>query len=663
MNEGQGPFFEQFIEDYYAECDEHLGTMRRALLEMEESRYTAPDPARVNEIRRSLHTLKGLSAMVGLSSAEQIAHVLEDVLRTAGPSPTRVEPRVIETLFEGARLLEECVAARRSGVSAPSTSALIDQASSLTARYSESEGTGRSVALVVADGTGERAVPGSSAVYHFEFAPSAETSRRGVGVETVRERLGSIGEILAAAPRVDDSGAIVFEFRVAVRAGEAPNEQWREDRLTWAREDTAVSPNGRGATAGVTLPSAVQAASVLRVDLARLEDLMRTVGELVVSRSRLGDTLRRGGAASEPDGSLWEELQETNTALERQLRALREGVMRIRLIRIGEVFERLRFVIRDIAREAEKEVVVEMSGQDTEVDKAVIDRMLEPLMHIVRNAVSHGLERSDVRRERGKDRAGHLALRANASGDRITITVEDDGGGVDERDVVERAVSLGLVSRQEAEGRGVLDVLCLPGFSTRGEADLSSGRGVGMAVVRSAIRELGGELSMATELGRGTGFRIELPLTLMIVDALLVEIGGQQMAVPQPVLREIIQVDASEVATLENNAIISYRSRVLPLISLRTLFGFPRVEVSSLYVLVVGNDAQLAGLVVDRICGLREIVVKPIADPLLAVPGVSGATELGDGRISLILDASALVRVANRRPPTRRPETLSLAAG
>ena len=184
-----------------------------------------------------------------------------------------------------------------------------------------------------------------------------------------------------------------------------------------------------------------------------------------------------------------------------------------------------------------------------------------------------------------------------------------------------------------------------------------------MAVVRSAIRELGGELSMATELGRGTGFRIELPLTLMIVDALLVEIGGQQMAVPQPVLREIIQVDASEIATLENNAIISYRSRVLPLISLRTLFGFPRVEVASLYVLVVGNDAQLAGLVVDRICGLREIVVKPIADPLLAVPGVSGATELGDGRISLILDASALVRVANRRAPTRRAETLSLAAG
>jgi two-component system chemotaxis sensor kinase CheA len=661
MNDGQGPFFEQFIEDYYAECDEHLGTMRRALLEIEESRYAAPDPARVNEIRRSLHTLKGLSAMVGLSSAEQIAHVLEDVLRTAGPSPTRVEPRVIETLFEGARLLEECVAARRSGVSAPSTSALIEQASSLTARYSESEGTGRSVALVVADGTGERAVPGSSAIYHFEFAPSAETSRRGVGVETVRERLGSIGEILAAAPRVDDSGSIVFEFRVAVRAGEAPNEQWRGDRLTWAREDTATSPTERGATAGVTLPSAVQAASVLRVDLARLEDLMRTVGELVVSRSRLGDTLRRGGV--EPEGSLWEELQETNTALERQLRALREGVMRIRLIRIGEVFERLRFVIRDIAREAEKEVVVEMSGQDTEVDKAVIDRMLEPLMHIVRNAVSHGLERADVRRERRKDRAGHLALRASASGDRITITVEDDGGGVDERDVLERAVSLGLVSRQEAEARGVLDVLCLPGFSTRGEADLSSGRGVGMAVVRSAIRELGGELSMATELGRGTGFRIDLPLTLMIVDALLVEIGGQQMAVPQPVLREIIQVDASEVATLENNAIISYRSRVLPLISLRTLFGFPRVEVSSLYVLVVGHDTQLAGLVVDRICGLREIVVKPITDPLLAVPGVSGATELGDGRISLILDASALVRVANRRAPTRRAETLSLAAG
>jgi len=478
-------------------------------------------------------------------------------------------------------------------------------------------------------------------------------------VEVVRERLLSIGEILAASPRVDDSGAIIFEFRVAVRAGETPNEHWRDDRLTWTREDDSATT---GQSTGVSAPFVVTpVTSVLRVDLGRLEDLMRTVGELVVSRSRLGEMLRRG--AAESDGALWEELHETNSALERQLRALREGVMRIRLVRIGELFERLRFSIRDMAREAEKEILVEMSGQDTEVDKAVIDRMLEPLMHIVRNAVSHGIERPEVRRERGKDRAGRLRLRASASGDRITITVEDDGAGVDEQEIISRAVSSGLVAgEKEAESRGVLDLLCLPGFSTRAEADRSSGRGVGMAVVRSAIRELGGELAMASEVGRGTGFRIELPLTLMIVDALLVEIGGQQMAVPQPVLREIIQVDASEVATLENNAIISYRSRVLPLISLRSLFGFPRAETASLYVLVVGNDPQLAGLVVDRICGLREIVVKPTTDPLLAVPGVSGATELGDGRVSLILDASALVRLAHRRSPARRSDVLELAA-
>jgi two-component system chemotaxis sensor kinase CheA len=658
---GQGPFFEQFIEDYYAECDEHLGTMRRALLEIEESRYGAIDPARIGEIRRSLHTLKGLSAMVGLGSAEQVAHILEDVLRTAGPSPSRLEPPLIETLFEGARLLEECVAARRSGALAPSLAELLEHAAAFTIK-TDDDGFGASTALVVSDaGKGEPASPLGSAVFRFEFSPSADTSARGVGVETVRERLLSIGDILAASPRVDERGAITFDFRVAVHAGEAPNEQWREDRLAWEREDNALSAPVAGAGAVVAFTPATPAASVLRVDLGRLEDLMRTVGELVVSRSRLGETLRRGGAAS--DGALWEELQETNTSLERQLRALRDGVMRIRLVRIGELFERLRFVIRDIAREAQKEVIVEMSGQDTEVDKAVVDRMLEPLMHIVRNAVSHGIERPDVRRERGKERAGRLTLRASASGDRIMLTVEDDGGGVDEQAILSRAVSLGAVAGpRDAQAHGLLDILCLPGFSTRAEADLSSGRGVGMAVGRSAIRELGGELSMVTELGRGTGFRIELPLTLMIVDALLIELAGQQMAVPQPVLREIIQVDASEISSFENNAIISYRSRVLPLISLRSLFGFPRVQAASLYVLVVGNDAQLAGLVVDRICGLREIVVKPINDPLLAVPGVSGATELGDGRVSLILDASALVRLAHRRAPTRRPELHTLAA-
>ena len=655
---GQGPFFEQFIEDYYAECDEHLGTMRRALLEIEESRYAAVDPARLNDIRRSLHTLKGLSAMVGLASAEQIAHVLEDVLRSAGPSPVRLEPRLTETLFDGARLFDECVVARRSGAPAPSTAALIEAASSFTARRTEAEADGASPALGVGD-VGPREFRNGSTVYRFQFSPSVETSQRGVGVETMRERLIAIGDILSATPRVEDGGGIVFEFRVAVRAGEAPSERWRQDGMSWVSEDLAAASNGR--TAGVAFTPGTSVSSMLRVDLGRLEELMRTVGELVVTRSRLGETLRRGGA--EPDGAVWDELQETSTAFERQLRTLREGVMRIRLVRIGELFERLRFAIRDMAREAEKEVVVEMSGQDTEVDKAVIDRMLEPLLHIVRNAVSHGIERPDVRRDRGKERAGRLALRASASGDRIVITVEDDGGGVDEREIVDRAIASGLLAGQsEAESRGVLDLLCLPGFSTRPEADLSSGRGVGMAVVRSAIRELSGELSMTTEVGRGTSFSIELPLTLMIVDALLIELAGQQMAVPQPVLREVLQVGADEVATLENNAIISYRSRVLPLISLRSLFGFSRADASSSYVLVVGTDAQLAGLVVDRICGLREIVVKPISDPLLAVPGVSGATELGDGRISLILDASALVRMANHRSPARRSETHAMAA-
>ncbi len=660
-----GPFFAQFIEDYYAECDDHLTSIRRALLELE-TRHSAGDaatPAAVNVIRRGLHTLKGLSAMVGLQTPERIAHVLEDVLRSAGASPTLLDPQVIELMFDGTRVLEQSVMASRRGADDPSSDDLFERAAALTAAPRSEPDLSESVAVSVADAevvwieeSAEAVAP--EELYQFEFTPSASANARGVTVESIRRRLAEIGEIRVAVPRVQPGGRVVFDFTVALHAGQLPEEAWRADGLRWEGAPRSVHPARQAdlpadAERGGSAPAS---ASLVRVDLARLEDLMRGVGELVVSRSRLSDALRRAGAAHDDDA--WEELQETSSMLERQLRALRDNVMRIRLVRVGELFERLRFAVRDLARESGREITFDLDGQDTEVDKAIVDRMLEPLMHLVRNAVAHGIEDPEVRRASGKPASGRLSLRASTSGDRISVLVEDDGRGIDEAEVRQRArATAATLGGGESDGT-LLDILCQSGFSTRSEADRSSGRGMGMAIVRSTIRELGGALTLHTEPGRGTRFVVELPLTLMIVDALIVDVADQQMAVPQPVLREIVQVEASSISTFENNAVVSFRSSVLPLISLRDVFNLPHAEPPTRYVLVVGSDDELAGLVVDRIVGLREIVVHPITDPLLAVPGVGGATELGNGRVILILDAPALVRtgrVGRRRAGAGAP--------
>jgi len=286
----------------------------------------------------------------------------------------------------------------------------------------------------------------------------------------------------------------------------------------------------------------------------------------------------------------------------------------------------------------------------------------------VRNAVSHGIETPAERAAAGKPAQGRLLLSAAAVGERVRVEVDDDGAGIDRAAVADRAVRQGLAVPGGPLGdAALLDILCAPGFSTREVADLSSGRGVGMDVVRSAIRALGGELFLRSEAGRGTCFAVELPLTLMIVDALLVRVGAETMAMPQPALLEVVQVEAGDVVPFENNEVVRYRGRVLPLLRLRGLFGIGTDGApASFPVLVVGTEAQPVGIAVDRIAGLREIVVRSLTDPLVAVPGIAAAAELGDGRVCLILDSAELVQLGHRRrgdAAVRAPEpTLAAAA-
>lgn len=670
-----GEFFGALMDDFFAEADEHLASLRRLLMELEEAPASRPfAEEKVRGVFRTLHTLKGLCGMVGYAEAEGVAHALEDWLHGAAPDGHVPAGASLEPLFEGAAVLERCLQARRAGTDPVDVAGFVAGLRAEPGRRKGAKGrrrpspapppapAGPDLALSPAEALRRQAaLERGDRVEELEFVPTPALVARGVGVEAIRARLGEVGEILHVAPRVLPGRGVAFRFLLALPPAAGLPGAWRDDGLSWAAaaEPAAPAPLPAAPAGG----GVAVASNVVRVGLPRLEELLRLVGELVISRSRLADLLER----SWRDRAVpLDALEEINTAFERQLRDLREGVMRVRLVAVGEPFERMRFVVREVANAEGKDVRVELAGQDTELDKLVVERMMEPLLHLVRNAVSHGIETPAERAAAGKPPEGTLRLSAAAAGERVRIEVADDGRGIDRAAVAARGRAHGLAVPDDAPGDdALLEILCAPGFSTREVADLSSGRGVGMEVVRSTLRALGGELFLASEAGRGTRFTVELPLTLMIVDALLVRIGEQTMAVPQPALLEVVQVEADDVVAFENNEVVRYRGRVLPLVRLRRLFGLaPNGSRASFPVLVVGSEAQPMGLAVDRLAGLREIVVRPLADPLVAVPGIAAAAELGDGRVCLILDAVEVVRLARgmrEAPPAAAPVPVGAA--
>ena len=665
-------FLAEFLDDYFAECDEHMTTVRRDVLALEPFvNQERVDQALLDELFRSFHTLKGLSGMVGVREAEELAHQMEGYLRALRQDQVTLTHEGLNALIAGTKTLEDVIAARRAEQPAPDISQVLSELSGIvpdTAHPAETAPPPAPPPVVEVVGLNpeEReklaaALEAGARAWHFEFTPSQALTERGVNVNSIRTRLQEIGEVIHAEPRALKDGGIAFEFIVATPAHETAFAGWQEDGLAHTPYETdapapaapppdqvpppATSPPPAPPLPAPTVSPALTMSNVVRVDLARLDELMRMVGELVTSRARLEENLK--SLNGDVPARQMRALQETNLSLVRHLRDLREAVMRVRMVPIGEVFERMRFVIRDLARESEKQIALELGGQETEIDKFVVDRMMEPLLHLVRNAVSHGLEPADERLARGKPPEGKLALRASTAGDVVVIEIEDDGRGIDADKVASRSRKLGLISADASlDADTLLDVLCAPGFSTRDQADRASGRGMGMSSVQNTVLELGGSLSLDSQAGRGTRFTIQLPLTLMIVDALIVAVGGQTFAIPLPTVHEVVQVESTAVTAFENNEILSYRGGVLLLLRLARLFGLAEQFRRAPYALVVGNGSHPVGIVVDSILGQQEIVVRALSDPLVQAPGLAGATELGDGRVVLILDAAGLIRAA-----------------
>ena len=629
-----------FLDEYFAEADEHLSVIRRALLVLEQSiGQPRPDAANLEELFRSFHSLKGIAGMVDHRETETLAHELESYLRAIREGDAVVTAAGMDALIKGAGALEASIVARHTNAPRVDTAAVAVELRELA--------TGSA-----ADRRATAPLPLPAANWSCIFTPSPELISRGINVDVVRARLRELGEIVAAAPIITSQGAVAFEFAVH---GALTNDRalaWRSDGMVF----TAVSPLAGVPAAGSEQPGApgsamLSAGQYVRVDLARLDELMRMIGNLVILRSRLSDTVER--SERHLPSAHYRAMQDDAEAIARELRDLREGVMRVRLVPVGEIFRRMPFVVRDLARDTGRSVNVVTAGHDTKIDKFLVERMMDPVLHMVRNAVSHGIESPEERQAAGKPPAAMLRLAASASGETAVIEISDDGRGIDVERVSVRARQVGLPVPKALDNVTLLELISAPGFSTRDQSDRVSGRGFGMNVVRETLRELGGTIELETEAGRGTKFIIELPLTLAITAAMLARVGDQVFAIPQASVREVAEIQAAGIRSLQGGEIVEFRGAPLPVVRLAAALGFPESPTERFHAFIVGTGPAAVGILVDRIVGHREIVVRTTSDPLIRVDAVSGATDLGDGRAVLILDVAAIARQARERGARR----------
>ncbi|MCL1790421.1 MAG: chemotaxis protein CheA [Peptococcaceae bacterium] len=383
----------------------------------------------------------------------------------------------------------------------------------------------------------------------------------------------------------------------------------------------------------------------IRVDTDRMDSLINMVGEMVITRARLvkiGDDLR----GKFPMDALVNNLNETNIYLGRLMNDLQESAMRLRMVPVGTVFSRYPRLVRDFCRKTGKKIDLELHGEETEMDKTVIEQIGDPLTHLIRNCVDHGIEDPGTRLAAGKSEIGKIILKAYHEGNHIAIVISDDGDGLDLQKIMQKALTAGLIGENEdLSEREIANLIFLPGFSTADQITDISGRGVGMDVVKRALSGLGGTVDIRTKAGEGTVFTIKLPLTLAIIQALLVGVCGEIYAVPLSSVQETLRVQNEDVRTVGGIKMAKLRGNTLPLLSLKSQFGLPEDdEKETVFVVVVGVMDRLIGLMVDELKGQQEIVLKTLGDDLGSLPGISGATILGDGKVTLILDVGTLMQ-------------------
>jgi len=453
---------------------------------------------------------------------------------------------------------------------------------------------------------------------------------------------------LASAPPVPRSAPIPAGVRNVVDAPSTAADRASPLKPPSVGANEVLAPRERDGLAGAGIDALTlrSVANTVRVDIRKLDHLMNVVGELAIVRtavSRISERLR-----ARPElRQLATELHRIHRGFERHLEDLQEGILDVRMVPLGQVFEKLARVVRQVARDHSKEMRLVVTGAETEVDKLIVEELSDPLMHIIRNAIDHGIETAKTREIAGKPKAGTLALNAYQKGNHVLIEIEDDGAGMDQQRLLDTGVKRGLISLEQAKEMSrseALNLIFFPGFSTRDEVTDLSGRGVGMDVVKTNISRLGGVVDVTSEQGIGTKFTITLPITLAIISALVVRVAGRTYAIPLSSVQEALLFDAKTVRTVEGREMLTLRGATLPLCRLAQHFDHTSAEhVNRRYVVVTQIGARRVGFVVDHLLGQQDIVIKTLGPSLRDVPGFAGATDLGDQQVALVLDAGTLM--------------------
>ena len=666
----------------------------------------------VRVIRRTVHTLKGDSAACGLRELSELAHQFEDALSLEG---TATQAAVAEIAFAAADVFAEMIAAYHRGKKLPSTKTLSKRIADLTAapapaktRRTRKSAAAESKTSAVRNSASSasskaaslwteyenlamtRAQASGQDVYHVVVKIDPHCAMPIAGRQLVHNAVGVMGPVLAVRPDAKSPAAakqvefvlasvqtaeqIAAKCRIPTITGEVvvemlldaasakkpdtagPTEE-KLDAIEKAPAATTELPQtATPEAAAPAMPEPVSAPSmlenILRVDAGRIDNVLNLVGELIIGKSMLQQALNEFSRRF-PKEALRGKFADAMGFQARVLNDLQRSVMKIRMVPVDQLFRRFPRMVRDVSRQCGREVELDISGQDTDLDKGILDAIAEPLTHLVRNAVSHGIEPAEERRKLGKAPHGVIRLNAYHQGNQVIVEVADDGRGIDAQKIRAKAIELGMTTPEETarmtEGE-IFDFIFRPGFSTADEVTEVSGRGVGMDVVQSVLHRLKASISVETRPGKGTTFRMKLPLTLAIIKALLFWVEQRLYAIPLNAVLEISRTFETEVHQVDNYEVLQLRNQVLPLLRL----GRPVAErdrKSKLFVLVITAGERKYGLIVDALEGEEELVIKALDDQTFSTDLVSGASILGDGRVVLILNLPAVVEhVARWRP-------------
>jgi len=697
----------QYLEIFIDETKEHLQSLNESLLQLEQN---PRDMATLNEIFRVAHTLKGMAGTMGFNKMAKLTHDMENVLHALRNNDVSVTPNLVDTLFKCLDALEnytENIISTGSEGNDDYSSIILELNNAAQkkdepaetkpeteSKKSEDEKKEVKTEVNTVSNTEENTHKTAQfKLNQYETNVALKAKELGMNVLkiTVVLNKGCVlksarsfiifqtierhSEIIKSEPRVEDieDEKFDFEFTVVCVTKEDPlffkndinsiaeiddviitsldikdlqlseseisevdnNETLAEPVKMEEENSTEVKPEETNQN---NQAHKTKTGKTVRVDIDRLDVLMNLVSELIIIKTRLEGI------------DIGERTQTYNEAveyLERITTNLHDAVMKVRMVPIEMVFNRFPRMIRDIARDLKKEIELNMSGEDTELDRTVIDEIGDPLIHLLRNSVDHGIESIEKRLEAGKPSTGRIDLRAYQDGNNVVIEVSDDGQGINIEKVKKKAIEKGLVKKEIANTlsqKDIIDFLFRPSFSTQDKITDLSGRGVGLDVVKTKIEQLGGVVEVETEWGKGSKFIIRLPLTLAIIQALLVVIGGEKYAIPLNSTKEIIKITPDQIMMVQKQEVIMIRDTVIPIVRLDKILEIPREEENKkqLTVVIVKKGERLSGFLVDSLIGQQEIVIKSLGKLLSGIKFIAGATILGDGNVALILDVNSL---------------------